>query len=257
VSKREREARLEWVRIGDMKVSPRAQRKFRPSHAEHIGAKLDLEAIGYPVVNRENGHLWVIDGQHRIAALRLNGFGDDDLIQCECFEGLSEAQQAEMFLLRDERRQVGPFDKFRIGLVAGRETETQIDRIVRGAGLKISRDESDGCIAAVSALRFVHGLSPRTLGETLDFLQAAFGDDRSAYSAENLKGAGLVVQRYGATFSDEQVRRVGVLGTIKLRRRAESLKLKTGHTMPNCVAAALVDAMNGGRGGSKLESWWK
>ena len=82
--KHPRASRLRWVRLGDMRVSPKAQREFRKAHAESLAANFDLEAIGFPVVSLRGGDYWIIDGQHRIAALKLNGFDDDDLIQCEC-----------------------------------------------------------------------------------------------------------------------------------------------------------------------------
>ncbi len=256
-SKRRRQSEIKWVRIGDMKVSPKAQREFRPNHAADLAGRFNLDAIGYPVVDHRDGAYWIVDGQHRVAALKMVGFTADDQIECEVFEGLTEAQEADVFLHRDARKKVGTFDGFRIAVIAGRDDETQIERIVERAGFKISRDATDGCIGAVSALRYVHGLSPATLGRTLEILGEAFRGDRDSFGANVLKGAGLVAQRYNGEITEQHVERLREVGTTKLRRRAEQLKLKTGHTMANCTAGAIVDAMNGGRGGEKLESWWQ
>ena len=50
------------------------QRRFNAAAAERIRDNLDLDALGYPVVNIRDGVAWVIDGQHRLFALRERGF---------------------------------------------------------------------------------------------------------------------------------------------------------------------------------------
>ena len=52
-----------------------AQRPFNKAHGDTLAAHLDLEKVGYPVINLANGVPWILDGQHRIYALRQNGFG--------------------------------------------------------------------------------------------------------------------------------------------------------------------------------------
>lgn len=39
--------------------------------------------------------------------------------------------------------------------------------------------------------------------------------------------------------------------------RAMLLRKQTGVAIPECVAAATIDALNAKRGGKKLPSWWK
>jgi hypothetical protein len=259
-NKRPRASHLRWIRIGDMRVSPKAQREFRKAHAESLAADFDLEGLGYPVVNHRGSEFWIIDGQHRVAALKLNGFDDDDRIQCETYEGLTEAEEAEMFLRRDERKRIGTFDRFRISLVAHREEESDIERIVRAQGYKIARGKGEGCISAVGALRFAYGLGPATLGRAVRILGGAFNGNPDGFSAELIQGMALVCQRYdGQLDEDRAVTRLAQLagGTITLQRKSYALKVKTGHRKDHCVAAAIVETLNGGRGGQKMESWWQ
>lgn len=110
--KKQRASHLRWVPIAEMKVSPKAQREFRKPHAEKFAADFDLEALGFPVVNIRDGHYWIVDGQHRVEALKMMGWADQQ-IQCECYEGMTEAEEADLFLRRDDRRAITSFDKFR------------------------------------------------------------------------------------------------------------------------------------------------
>lgn len=256
--KRPRASSLAWVPIGDMRVSPKAQREYRKAHAEMIAADFQLEGLGYPVVSHRDGFYWILDGQHRIAALKLNGFNDSDLIQVECYEGLDEAAEADLFLIRDQRKAINKFDAFRIGVTAGHQTECHIERLVQAAGLKISRSTTAGSISAVGALRFAYAFGSATLTRTLTVLSLAYGGERSAFSEHLIKGMALVCQRYDADLDDERaIEKLRASDPVAIGRRATALQMKTGHTKPHCVAAAIVDVINTGRGGQKLESWWR
>lgn len=256
---RPRKSHLRWVRLGDLQVHPRAQREFRRAHGDKLATSFDLEAMGFPVVNiSSDGHHWIVDGQHRVYALLRNGFDDDDLIQVECYEGLSEAGMAELFLQRDDRRATHTFDKFRIGVTAGRADETDIERIVQAQGYRIARG-ANGAIGAVGALRFAYALGPNALGRAVRILGGAYDGDRAAFASDLIKGMALVCERYNGQLDDAAaVTRLAGLtgGPMAIERKAAQLRLKTGHQKPHCAAGALVEILNAGRGGQKLPSWW-
>lgn len=258
--RKQRASHLRWVPIAEMRVSPKSQRKFTKAHAEEYAADFDLEALGFPVVSMRDGHYWIVDGQHRVEALRMIGWGDQS-IQCEVYEGLTEADEAELFLRRDERKAIRPFDKFRIAIEAGRPVETDIQRTVMGRGLKISTDGSDKSIAAITALRKVYTLGgPAILRRDLQLLQEGFAGDPNAFKSELIQGIGRVCQRYNGQLDDAHaVERLGALqgSAMALVRKANSYKEKTGRPKDDCVAAAFIDTYNSGRGGKKLDPWWK
>ena len=250
---------LRWVPITKMRVSPRAQRSFSPAHAAALAASFDLEAMGYPVVNlRADGLFYIVDAQHRVEALKILGWADQQL-QCECYEGLTEAEEADLFLMRNKRRTVSAFEKFRIALVAGLPEETGIDRVVRANGLKISQDRRDGSVSAVGALARVYRRGgPGGLGRALRIIRDAYGTP--GLDAHVIEGIGLLCHRYNGELTDRQAveRLSGVLGGVHgLAGRAEFLRKKTGVSKATGVAASAVEIINSGRGGAKLPSWWK
>lgn len=258
-TQKQRASHLRWIPIAEMRVSPKAQRKFRKAKAEKYAADFDLEAIGFPVVSMREGNYWIVDGQHRIEALKLMGWGDQ-MIQCECYEGLEEEDEAELFLRRDERTAIPLFEKFRIAVHAGRPEETEIQRTVMGVGLKISQDGSDKSIGCVSALKSVYSSGgTAVLRRTLKLGQAGFAGDYDAFNAQIIKGVGRVCQRYNGSLDDEQAaERLGSLkGANELLRKAYVQQSRTGRPKDECVAAAFIDVYNSGRGGKKLDSWWK
>jgi hypothetical protein len=256
-SRVEREARLNWVPISLMAVSPLAQREINNARVDHIVADFDLEQLGAPTVNKRSGRFYLIDGQHRIEALKAIGYGDQK-VQCWTYEGLSEVEEAEKFLKLNDTLTVHAMAKFRVGVQAGREVECDIDRIVRAQNLRVSADKIDGAIQAVGTLRRIYQRSgAKVLSRTLRIVRDAYGDP--GLESAVLDGIGYLCGRYNGELEDE----VTVLklskamgGVNGLLNKAEVIRRETGNAKGPCVAAAAVDIINAGRGGNKLPSWW-
>lgn len=254
----EREARLRWVPIPQMRVSPLAQRDLNQPRVDHIAADLNIEDLGTPTVNERDGHFYIIDGQHRIRALEQMGWGDQQ-IQCWTYVGLTEEEEAERFLRLNDNLAVDALYKYRVGVVAGRDEETDIERIVRSQGLVVSRDGIPGAIAAVGTLRRIYKRADgKTLARALALARDAYGD--AGMAASVIDGLGLVCQRYNGQLNDaEAVAKLGAVhgGANGLLGKAEILRRQTGSQKGHCVAAAAVEVINAGKGSKKLQSWWK
>lgn len=254
----QRDARLRWVPISKMRVSPLAQREINQARVDKLVAHFDLEQMGNPTVNERDGHFWIIDGQHRVEALRQLEFADYDL-QCWTYVGLTETEEAEKFLKLNDTLTVDGFYKFRVGVNAGRPEETEINRIVLAQGCVVSRDDIPGAIRAVGTLRRVFDRSGSVvLGRTLRIIRDAFGD--GGFEAAVIDGIGHLCGRYdGLLTEDVAVTKLGTVhgGVNGLLGKAEVLRRQTGNSRGHCVAAAAVEIINRGRGGKKLPDWWK
>ena len=254
----DRAARLRWVPIEKMRTSPVAQRALNPARVDRLAADFDLEQLGTPTLSERDGHFYIIDGQHRVEALRQIGWGDQQ-IQCWVYTGLSEQDEADKFDRLNDVLAVHAFDKFRVRVTANREIESDIDRIVRANGLVISRDNLPGAISAVGTLRRVYTRSDgKTLGRALRIIRDAYGDP--GLEAPVIDGIGLLCERYnGALNDDEALARLKSAngGVNGLLGRAEKIRQSTGDYKSHAVAAAAVEIINAGKGGKKLPSWWK
>lgn len=256
----ERQAHLRWVPLDKMRVNPLAQREVNEARVDKLVSELSLEQIGFLTVNHRDGWFYLIDGQHRAEALRKYGFAEE-LVQCYCYDGdnaLTPEEEAEVFLKLNDTLAVSAFDKFTKGITAGRPEETDIDRIVRSLGLRISRDKGNGAIRAVAALRKVYRLSPTALTRSLRIVRDAYGD--AGLEAALIEGIGLLCSRYNGDLAEDQaVQKLGGIhgGANGLINGAEKLRLQTGDPRSHCVAGAAVDVYNRGRGGKKLAPWWR
>ena len=256
----ERQDHLRWFRLGVLHPSPVAQRqKLNLARVDHLAANLDLEQIGNPTVNERGGKVYIIDGWHRIEALKLFGFADEDSVQCWTYTDLSEGQEAERFLKLNDTLTVDAMSKFRVGINAGRLVECDVDRIVRAQNLVVTRDKIDGGVHAVGTLvRIYNRAGAAVLARTLRIVRDAYGTP--GLDAAVLDGIGLLCARYNGELEDQlAVTKLSkVLGGVGgLLGRGALLRKQTGQARGQCIAAAAVEIINAGRGGKKLPSWWR
>jgi len=260
-------SKIRPVPIAQMRVPPAlvTQREFRPAHADKIAANMDLNKLGYPICNYRDGHYRLIDGQHRVAALKQwDPTIESSTLDCEVYEGLSDAQEAEIFLGRDERKQIPPFDKFFVACTAGRRREQDIRRAVESNGQKISRDHNEG-ISTVGALGKVYDRCGEVvLGQVIRTVNLGFPGDPLGFDRSVIEGLSLVYNRFnGRTNEKAMGQRLSGLkqGARELLRKAEAIRERTGNQKKHCVAAVIVDVYNRGEGPtnskSRLSSWWK
>ena len=151
--------RIEKVRLDTLRVPPpgTAQRAFREAKANKLAAEFDIDSFGLPVVCRVEEVNWLVDGQHRVAAIQKAGHAKStDPIECEVYEGLELADMARLFLGRNESTPVTAFERFGVAVTAGYPKETAIKAIVEKAGLQIGYPGADGNIFSVGALRRVY-----------------------------------------------------------------------------------------------------
>jgi hypothetical protein len=254
--KRNRTSHLQWVKIADIVPCPRAQREFKPGWAAELAAHFDLEGLGFLVVNKRDGHTYCIDGQHRIAALRAIGFSEDT-VQCEVYEGLSEKEEARMFLRRNNSKQVAAFDKFNVALTGEYEEESTIRRLMLAQGIGISRS---GVSCVTSLRRAFQRQHEAGFSKTIRVIRDAYGD--VGFRAAVIDGVSLFLHRYdgqvdeGLAVSRLSATHAGVNGLLGLASVSE--RSITQQPLVQCIAATATAIYNrDARGNAKLAPWWK
>lgn len=251
--------RLEWVPVARMRVSPRAQRSHDSASSrakiEKIATNFDPDDFGTLTVNLRDDIYWVIDGGHRYHALILIGW-EDQSVQCWTYHALTEAEEADKFLSLNDVKPVSGMDKFQRALVAKRQQETDIDRLVRAQDLTIGRGrDAIGCVGAVT--KVYENAGPGCLSATMRIIRDSYGI--TGFASKVTEGTGLFVANYENTYDEGHLverlaaKKGGVNGLVG---EAERIKKKYGVPLAIGVAAAVVETYNTGRGGNKLNGWW-
>lgn len=134
------------------------------------------------VSKRDDGSLWVIDGQHRLAAALLRG----DIPFLPCVVGIygSVADEAAMFVAMNRaRKPMNRLDDFHAAIASGDDEAIEIAKLITDAGFTVSRKTGSqtwrpGEVAFTSAIAKVlrkHGA--KVCADALRTMQEAFPDE--------------------------------------------------------------------------------
>ena len=260
VRKAESGGKIEWIYASLMKVSKDAQRPYRAAHAKGIAADFDLDMLMVPVLSYRDGVYWIVDGQHRIEAARMNDFGDY-AFKCLVYYNLSEQEEAHMFRRLNDSKRATPYDDFHIAVFGKDEPELSINKAVERLGLKVTRSSSTvGGVAAISALKVAWRMGEKNFTRSLSTLSEGFYDEPLAFNADMIRGMAMFLERYGAKVRDTHlIKNLQALrgGPRSIMRKAETVNLQTERSKSECVSAQLVTTYNKNCGRGGLESWWK
>lgn len=252
---------LQNVQLSKMRVSPSAQRDLKEARVSSLAAEFDPEMLGYPVLNSRKGHYYIIDGQHRIEAAK-RFLGDDwerQNLSCRVYVDLTERQEALMFLELNNTLTVTAFDKFKVAVTGEKSDEASVKKAVESIGLRIAREKQDNSVSCVSTLLKVYRRSDaKTLSRALAIANRSFGIP--GMTNHVIDGIARVCERYNGELRDaDAIERLAQLrgGVGALITQANMLRHQTAQAMPECIGAAVVEAINRGRGSKKLPAWWK
>lgn len=143
--------------VREISIDPTYQRALDESRVDAMARHLDETRIGVPVLSlRKDGSYVVLDGQHRVEAMRRAGLSDHKIF-CEVHNGLTPAEEAALFLrLNNGRKPVRVFDKYRARMVAKEPTAVEFTRIAHSLGLRIGAAPGKNTICAIQAVEYVH-----------------------------------------------------------------------------------------------------
>lgn len=257
-------AEVRHIPLSHLVVDLQVQRPLDARRANKIAADLNRDAIGMICVSaRDDGTYSIIDGQHRAEALRINGL-TSEAVACEVFEGLSLADEAAMFRLRNNTIKPQQIDKFRVRLVEGDPDALAVMAILRTHGWALlgQAGPAGGRFFAVLSLERIYladKLSKPTAAErTIATVTAAWGHDADAADGRLVDGLGRVYLRYGAAMdSGELIDRLRKFpgGAGSLIGKARGLKDLMGGTTGTAFAEIFVELYNKNRRTKALPPW--
>lgn len=260
---------IEWLSIDDLAYDPDIQRPTDERRAERIAAAFDPAKFGviavWHQVDDEHDRNVVLDGMHRVTALRLMGWNGQK-IPCSVFEGISKPEAAELFIGRNDSTALKYIDKFLVRLVAQDPVAVAVNHIAVNAGYTIGRDHRNGVIVAARALENVYigrgvrvkGHHPQALRMTLETTTNAWGRTTDAVNGRTITAVGALFLRYGDAIDYPRLSKklAAVPGPDALAARGSGYRERHGGDIASNAAHYLVDAYNSGlRGKVRLAGW--
>jgi len=238
--------------VGRLKVDKSYQRQLDDGWVDRLADNWKPELAGVLLVSsRDNGEMVVLDGQHRLAAVRALLAQREDVSEslwAEVYFNLSVEDEAAIFMGRNSQKPMHIIDRFRARVVAGEPTAVRINDTLKRYGSTWDYNSAKG-YACVGVLEKVDGSG--VLDSTVRIIEEAWPNGSFAsYKRKRqiVEGLGIFVLatkgRYGVT-DDTAIERLGQRVNVKaLLETARNDSLVTGVNQAVIVARKLRDAYN-------------
>ena len=174
------------------------QRATKSAQVESIIKNFDEAMLGTLTLSKREGKYYIIDGAHRLSALRTLQYTH---AVCEVLTNLTHEQEAEYFRTQGvDKRALRPLDLFNAGLIAEDWKCLMIDRILRDNSFQIGFAHKDfyqiGAIKALFNIFDDYGFA--VLNDTLELIAKTWTDIPRAVCSDSLLGVAKFVSLYGA-----------------------------------------------------------
>ncbi|GHU73386.1 hypothetical protein AGMMS49992_11770 [Clostridia bacterium] len=234
------------------------QRDVVPSRVSRIVAQYNPAKLGILIVNRrKNLDCAVIDGQNRLAAMRLLNARD---VACGVLEGLSVKEEADYFRFqKDNTRPLTAYDMYNASIYAEDQHYLAIDYILRKYGYHVSKRSGPRGITAISALsKIAQTFGFPVLQQTVEWISRTWPDDSTIVRQETLAGLAELASRFGQRIpTDVFAGRMSAYqpGSMLYEYRSRtqnrvSSKNAFNPTMRFTMCGVFVEKFNKGLGGS-------
>lgn len=175
--------------VNKLKTDMSYQSPVKDAQVKKIVKDFDPQKLHTIVVNRRNDmNFYIIDGQHRVEALKELGI---PLIEATVHEGLTIQQEADMYFGINDRPTKSPISKGKAKLTSGDKFANHLDMIVNTTGMRIDYENAGlkGTISAYGTLeRILKKYGSDILVKTLNLIQTVYGDDRTYYQGYVMEG---------------------------------------------------------------------
>ena len=229
------------------------QRLLREDHVQEIVDNFDARLVNPLKVSNRDGHYYVFDGAHTLAALKQINKFDNFMVDCKLYHGLTFEDEAYLFAVQSgQKKEISKAARVKALTLAKDEKILDMEQRIEAAGFRIrsNRDTDKRHIACVAKLEKIYDVSPDLLSETLTLLMSAWRGAAWSLAANIIGGLALFIQVYGDEFSRERL--------VKQICDADlpALNLLRDNTSPNkdyAYAFALFKLYNkiGGKGALK------
>lgn len=209
ISLLEKRSELMQLSAKEFSIDLKVQRQLNEARVDEMAADFKPHALG--IINasrREDGHLYVIDGGHRMSAARKCDY--PGLLDTKVFYDLTLKEEAELFLALNFSRAVQAIDRFKVRVTMGDPDAVNINNVLKAYGLHVdwANNASLGVISAINTLEKVYagagvreeGAYPELVDKVIRTLHRAYGSngDRMTYSKVMLEGLGVFIATFGS-----------------------------------------------------------
>jgi hypothetical protein len=234
------------VKPNDLHVDRSYQRDTIDSKVTSIIKNFNAKAIGVVTLSiRENGDLYIIDGAHRVEALKRMNMGGFD-VNAIVYFNLSIKEEAELFvLLNDNRTKPKRSDLHKAAAKSGDSFAVEMDEMLTKLGLTVGNQPGDNVIRAIGTMEKVGAkIGVDKLSVVLTVLRDAYGSHSSTFQSEMIYAVGMVVAKFDNVDIKRLSKSIANLGTVNYIISKAGNASSTALIKYITIALMIVDSYN-------------
>lgn len=250
IEKLNKPSSLQELHVGEFMTDHQVQRQLNEARVVEMAADFRPHSMGLVTASRRmDGRLYLLDGQHRIAAARRANY--DDLVAARVFTDLTLQEEAGLFLTLNKTRAVSTIERFKVRVTLGDRIAVNINKILKAYGLHVNfaAANTPNTISSIVTLEKVYrGAGVRDEGDHADLVDLVIktlvrsygGDTRPVvFSRAMVEGMGIFHATYGKRVDMERL--VELMSAVPPRQVASRARTRR-------------DAMGGSLGENAAES---
>lgn len=252
----QKNSEVRTINTANMRVDLTYQQVLQVKRVERIVNNFDRKIVNRPKVSFRDGVFWIFNGQHTVAALKIiDGGGKDIDIECEVFYGLTQAEEARLFVLQEgEHQPVKIGAKTRALYNTGDAEAVDFVHAIEEVGLSVDFDSSNSTkhntVNCISTLLTAKKHLPRDqFVSMLSLIRDTWGGSPSSLRKEIV---GAMAKFYGV-YHDDISRKVFIsaLGKVDPLRIIREGTLIGTHSATT-YARIIAGIYNKGRSANRL-----
>lgn len=248
----------ELLSTGELYSGQPYQRPVLDRDVDKLVREWDPRLLTPLVVSYREGQYNLVDGQHRICAMRKKNNGKDVTALCRVYRGLTYEQEAELYYKLDRAKgHLRLSHATKALLESGSDTEIiEIKRLLEEAGFTWALDKPTGEPFEIEATRTVinayRQLGGASFSRMLNLIARTWHGAPSSVKASMLSGMALFLKTYETEFKDATfIKRLSAVDPDEIIRRGK-VDFSTNKAALR-FARVIWDKFNGQqRGGHKL-----
>jgi hypothetical protein len=230
------------VKPDDLHLDLSYQRSVNENKVRLIMNNFNEHAIGVVTLSmRENGDLYIIDGSHRIEALKRLGLGGSDLNAIVFFD-LSLEEESELFILMNENRtKPKRADIHKASALSNIGAASEINEMLASIGLHIGSKPGENTVRAITHLYKVYDkVGIETLKKVMTVLIDANGNHSSSFQAEYMTAVGMIFAKFKNVDSTRLAVAIASAGSPTLALANAGMKASNKTPLAKVVSLAVM-----------------
>jgi len=255
----ESKSEYRFVPLDKLEIDHAYQRGRDDSRISKMAHAWNQDLCGVIIVNqRANGSLYVIDGQQRVAAMRLTK-NSPARVLAQLFTGLTIEQEAELFKDLDTQRLGLTTGSVFAALVVARDPAAlEIQDAAHKAGLTLDpkRGDAPNNLRAFGAIMGIHRRSGKDmLARIFKIVSAAWPENRYWGAGNVLKGLEVFLTKYPDINDRHLIEALARTTPRDIENKARTLSEALSSALSRWVGRVIFGLYNLGLKKNRLPDW--